>query len=228
MNELVERVKEQGHWRILIHPTAFEKERIPTLLECEELVDKCQVRQRGWYFPHTDAARLRRGLDYIELETDFHLHPEAWRFYQSGQFIFWRALGEDNLENFPGGKPRDVQPGEWLGVLATLFELSEAYEFAARLAQEGALSDRFLLDIKLSGLEGRIMEFSTPDRSLGMECRCIEKELPRVREYLTAEFVPQARELALQHFLWITERFQCLGTARVFRRDQERFFEGRY
>ena len=228
MSELVERIKEQGHWRILVRPTAFVKERIPSLLECEQLVNKCQVRHRGWYFPHTDASRLQRGLEHIELPTDFHLHPEAWRLYQSGQFIFWRALGENNLEGFPGGSPHDVQPGEWLGVLSTLFELSEAYEFTARLAQEGALSDRFVLDIRLSGMRNRTMDFASHDRSMGMRCTCIEEDLPRVNEYRTAEFVPQARELALQHFLWITERFQCPGTKQVFKRDQERFFEGRY
>lgn len=228
MSELVERIKGQGHWRILIRPTVFKRERIPTLMECEQLVDKCQVRQRGWYFPHTGAARLPRGLEYVGLETDFHLHPEAWRFHQSGQFIFWRALGEDNLENFPGGGPRVVQPGKWLGVLTTLYELSEVYEFTARLAQEGVLSDRFVLDITLSGLQGRSMEFASHDRSMGMDCTCIEPELPRVKTYRTAEYVPHARELALQHFLWITERFQCPGAERVFKRDQEKFFEGRY
>lgn len=222
MSELVDRIRAQGHWRVVMRPAVFDEERIPTLSACEQLVDKCQVRQRGWYFPHTDSSRLQRRLNYIELETDFPLHPEAWRLYQSGQFVFWRALGEDNI---PGGS---VQPGQWLGVLATLYELSEVYEFSARLGQEGVLSDRFVLDITLSGLQGRSMEFESHGRSMGTECTCIESELPRAKTYRTVEYVPRARELALQHFLWITERFQCPGTERVFRRDQEKFFEGRY
>lgn len=228
MSQLVERMKEQGHWRVVIKPELFVRERIGSLAECERLVERYQVRHRGWYFPHTDASGLRRGLDYIELETDFPLHPEAWRFYQSAQFAFWAALGEDNLDHYPGRRLNSAEPGKWLSVLATLYRLSEIYEFTARLAQEGVYGDQFSLAIALSGLKGRQMEFGSPDRSMGMDCVCIEESLPREKTFRTADFVPKARDLALEHFLWVTERFQCAGTEHVFRRDQEKFFEGRY
>jgi hypothetical protein len=228
MSKLLEKIKSQGHWQVVIRPEIFEEERIATLAECEQILGKCQVRQRGWYFPHMDSSRLIKGLDYIELETDFPLHPESWRLYQSGQFAFWRALGEDNLDKFPGGSPYEAQPGEWLGVITTLYELSEIYEFAARLAQTGIFADQLQLGITLLGVQGRKMEFHTPARSMGMDCECIELSLPRSKAHRTADFIPRARDLALQHFLWITERFQCPGTERVFRRDQEKFFEGRF
>jgi len=229
MSAVLEKIKEHGNWHVIIRPETFIQERIDLLSLCEELVEKHQVRHRGWYFPHTDASRLQRGLDYIELETDCPPHPEAWRFYQSGQFVFWSALGEDHLEHYPfQGTGREVQPGEWLRVLSSLFRLSEVYEFAARLAQQGVLGDQLCLRVELNGTKGRVMEFSTPDRSMGMNCTCIEESLPRERVFRTSEFIPKARELALQHFIWLSERFQCKALEHVFRRDQERFFEGRY
>jgi len=229
MSELVDRIRGQGHWRMLVRPATFDEERIPTLSACEQVVDKCQVRQRGWYFPHTDSSRLQRRLDYIELETDFPHHPEAWRFYQSGQFVFVKALGEDNLDKYRGGSgAAAAKPGEWLGVLSTLYQLSEIYEFVARLAQDGVLGDQLAVSITLNRLKGRQMAFESPDRSMGDNCKCIEDSLPRLKTYSVADLVSRARELALEHFLWITERFQCPGTERVFRSDQEKFFEGRY
>jgi len=231
MTELLEKIKSRGYWRVLVRPEKYIAERVDTLAKCETLVEENQVRHRGWYFPHTDRSRTRNGLNYVELQTDFRGKYEAWRFYQSGQFAFWSALDEDWLEEFPFRDTSNLpkfKPGESLSVLSTLFRLSEIYEFASRLAQVGLFDDQLYLSIELFGTKNRKMNFWTPDRSMGMNCLCVEPSLPRARTFQTVDFVPRARDLALEHFLWIAERFQCRASEHVFRRDQEKFFEGHY
>ena len=231
MNELLKKIKSRGHWRVLMRPQKYIVERVATLAECETLIEKNQVQHRGWYFPHTDRSKTRNGLNYIELPTDMRGKHEVWRFYQSGQFVFWGALDEDWLEEDPfhdSSTPPKFNSGEILSVLSTLYRLSEIYEFASRLAQSGLFDDRLFLSITLFGTKDREMRFWVPDRSMGINCLCDEPSLPREKTFQTVDFIPKARELALKHFLWIAERFQCGVPEHVFRRDQEKFFEGRY
>ncbi len=229
--KLLEKIRSRGHWQVVARPQKYISERIPSLSDCLRLIEESQVRCRGWYFPHFDSSEVLNGLNYIESGTDFPAKYEAWRFYQSGQFAFLGALGEDWLEEHPFLTKEErsrFAPGEHLNVLSTLYRLSEIYEFVSRLAQAGIFDDHLVLSIELVGTKGRRMVFWDPGRYLGKNCICIEESLPKERTFAVADFISNAREYALQHFLWIAERFQVDASVSVFRRDQEKFFEGRF
>src|ERR1700690_2753896 len=138
-NTLLEKIKSRGYWHIVIRPDAFINERIENLSACQELIQKYQIRYRGWYFPHFNDRDLIRGIDFIEMNTDFvNLQMESWRFYQSGQLAFFCCLQEDwQKESRLTGHSWNIKPGEYLNIIDALYQLAEVYEFTARLAQHG-------------------------------------------------------------------------------------------
>lgn len=229
--EVLHKIKNRGYWHVVIRPMRFIKERIPTLRECTELVQQNQVRHGGWYFPHIEASGVQRRFDYIELASRVWGINEAWRFYQSGQFAYFRGLAEDWLEeNLLLSQPiSDIEPGTLLEILPALHLLSEVYEFTTRLAQAGIFDDVLFLKVNLVGTQDRQLFFWPGQmRFLSTTYVCRVPELPREATFKVTEFVAQSREYSLRHFLWVMEHFGFDASEDLFRRDQEKFFQGRY
>lgn len=230
-NEILDKIKGRGYWHLVARPTRFVKERIPSLRDCQTIVEKQQIKLQGWYFPHIDGNELKRGEDYIETSFSFSGMNEAWRFYQSGQFAFFRGLYEDWLNDniiVPDSIKSTIKASTGLDVLATLYELSQIYEFVARLAQLGIFDDSLYVMIKLvNNAERRLFFWPGTGRHLSLRYMFQAPELARESTFNVTSFVAQSHELAYQHFAWIMERFGFYASEGVFRRDQERFFEGR-
>jgi hypothetical protein len=233
-NELLEKIKSRGHWQILIRPTTFSEERIPTLHECQQLVEQYQVRLRGWYFPHLEPQAPQRRLDYIEQGATFRCINEIWRFYQSGQFVFFRSLDEDWLKESPGLLGRSEpppEPGSVLDTLGILYQLSEAYEFATRLAQQGVFGDSLLLKVSLVGMNDRLLGSWNAREILawGLErgYKCHAPELTWERTFDVGDLVARPQEHSFKHFLWVMDRFGFDAPDTIFKREQERFLERR-
>jgi hypothetical protein len=222
---ILEKIKSRGHWRILVRPSRFIKERLETLQACEALIQKCQVAYRGWYFPH--AREIVRRLDYIEESVSFRGINETWRLYQSANFIFYRGLTEDWVAVERKSEP-SFKPGEALSILSALYQVSEAFEFAARMAQAGVLDEETSLTIDLIGTTGRRLVFWGEPRLLFREYVCREPELPYTYGLCTRELIGSSRETALKHFLWLMERFGFDASPDVFRADQEKFFREQF
>lgn len=206
------------------------KERIQTLEDCQRALEQNQIRL-GWNFPHIDATNVVYMLDYVEFSTTLMHINEIGRFYQSGQFAFYRAFPEDWIEDnelLSTDFKQRLKPGLGLDILATLYGVSETYEFAARLAKRELLDDQFLLKINLVSTVGRQLFFMPGVRKHLFEIyRCQAPALPRELSFEVKDFVARSRELSLQHFSWIMEHFKFYSAETVFKRDQELFFEGR-
>jgi len=74
-------------------------------------------------------------MDWIGQEPEWEQYLELWRFYQSGQFVDFMGLDEDWRDQSKLWPP----PGDWkpclfLDVEETVFQLTEIFEFAARLS----------------------------------------------------------------------------------------------
>ncbi len=223
-NEVLDKIKSRGHWEVIIRPTVFSKERLSSFAEAEQQLRACQVTFRGWYFPH--MRDVRRGLDFIEESVSFQAIHETWRFYQSGQLVFYRGLTEDWSEE--AGYTPAYQPGAALSILSALYAVSEIFEFATRLAQRGVLTPEGLIKINLVGTSGRTLVFWGSDRILFREYTCREEALPRSWTLPAERLMTEGRDLAFQHFLWLMERFGFDASPEVFRADQEKFFRGQF
>jgi hypothetical protein len=128
-----------------LKPTVYEAEAL-SLVQCREIVSASQVLARGWYFPHINRDAISvgsRGM-FVNNETDggvFSRHIERWRMYRSGHFLFtaklWEVPGEEIQERmranmFPDRRS-DIEG--FISFIGQIYSISEAYVFAARLAQ---------------------------------------------------------------------------------------------
>jgi len=222
--EFLEKIKGRGHWHIIIRPKVFVEERIPTLGGCQRIIEQNQIRFRGWSFPYLDSGSLQRKLDHIEHCCAFRFINETWRFYQSGQFVYFGGLVEDWLENDP------TQSGSVLSILSVLYRLSEVYEFATRLAQQEVFGDSVVLKVNLVGMKDRLLWSQNPSELLawGLErgYQCGVAELPRERTFEVGSLVAQSREHSFEHFSWVMDRFGFVPSDVIFKGEQAKFLKG--
>lgn len=98
MSDLTNEIRSKGYWRIDIHPADYVADRVP-YPALKAILERTVVRLRGWDFPHLERQGTeRRGNNWIGSETAWNYIREAWRLYQSGQFVYMRGVIEDWIE----------------------------------------------------------------------------------------------------------------------------------
>ena len=202
MSELLEKIRSRGHWQVRIMPAQFNEELIPDVAELERILDRTFVRFRGWEFPHLGSNPLVHCKDessngWIGQETDWCHYVELWRFYQSGQFIYYSGIKEDwqnqcQLPCLYGG----IEPGEALDVLDTLLRFSEIFEFASLLTFPPSGDGRISLEITISGLQGRAL-WDKPGGLYAPENHQCYKEKYRYQQVFSFIDLANAKEPAL-------------------------------
>lgn len=230
---IINRVKSRGYWDVIIRPTEFARERL-TLQQCKELVDECKVRLRGWYYPHISRRHPPQvgGVDYVESLIDWSGYIEIWRMYQSGQFTHLFGCREDWLGERTGilatSRYSDIQPGSVLGVVMTLFSMTEIYEFASRLAEKELFDQNAFLSITIHGMNGRRLIFFDDKRTLFEDYICQINDLPQKKTVRITDLLGKGREMALDDTIWVLHRFNWMNVSRdMLREDQEKLYERR-
>jgi hypothetical protein len=210
ISTLSNEIRSRGYWEVAIRPAHFAAKRLPDISSLYPIVSKTFVTLRGWDFPHVEpSAKTRINIDWIGQEFVWEIHLSAWRFYQSGHFIFLGGMPVDWRENssiWPASD--DWEPGSLLGVGDAIFRFTEIFEFAARLAQSEAGDDPMHVDVTVGNLKDRCLyaERGTswlpyPKHQTSMdEYRCSE-------ELSQAELLATARQTALRAANELFKRF---------------------
>jgi len=230
---VLKKIKSRGYWKVIIRPTQFNKERL-SLQGCRQIVQECKVMLRGWDYPHISSRHPPHigGVDYVESLTDWNGHKELWRMYQSGQFVHLFGCHEDWLGEpipiFAPSRYSHIKPGSVLGVIMTLYSVTEVYEFASRLAQKNLFEGAAFLSITLHGMENRKLTFFESGRLLFDDYICFINDLQQEKTIAVNELLGRGYEMALDHTLWILERFNWTSPPReILKEDQKKFLEGR-
>ena len=63
--ELKATIRAHAHWRVMVRPTRFQADRIPTLERCWKTMEECAVSLRGWGYPHIDRENRGYASDSI-------------------------------------------------------------------------------------------------------------------------------------------------------------------
>ena len=80
----VDKIQSRGHWRVVVRPSTFVKDRVKNILDLKPLLESCAVKLRGWDFPHIDyRTEIEIGDDWVAQPVDWEMYIEYWRFYQS-------------------------------------------------------------------------------------------------------------------------------------------------
>jgi hypothetical protein len=234
-SELPVPVLKYPHWRINFRPGEFEKELIPNLGKCLEIIQRTKLSLRGWDYPHLSREDKREyGNNWISSWSDFMGHNEYWRFFQSGQFIHLFSVREATEPDFKRHVQRTVSRVDWekvpgfFSILNFVYTVTEIFEFAARLCEAGVYEGRLNVDIQIKGIKGFILIFTDWDRDVGDYYSAKSNELRHSWEIETSVIIAESTKHSLTAIAWFFERFGWLPPPiEIFRKDQENLLTGR-
>ncbi len=157
-------INSPGCWRVVLRPLRYQKERF-THAQIRDLLRKNAVKLRGWSFPHHRDEGLANRMGYVDFanESNVMIHRlEYLRFYQSGQFLYYGNLREDDPEQMKKWNESAREMGEPEGVkilrfVNAIYCITEFFEFARRLANGGVFDSGMEYQIRLSGSLNRLL-----------------------------------------------------------------------
>jgi len=232
------------HWRVNFRPNNYDPDRIASLSECQAIVERHQVRMRGWYYPHIShqPGEAGAGSSWVGNWTgDGWRHIEYWRFYQSAQFIHLFSVNEvadtdwhqKLLTDTKGhlSHYRDLNLDEAPGFMSTvniLRTMSEIVEFAARLAAAGVYEGSVIIDISLVKVKGLVLTTDW-NRAWHEYYSASESTVKRRKVVNIEELISSPVAITHEWTAWV---YQCFGwlnpSAEVIKKDIEEYRAGRY
>ncbi len=232
-DSFIETIKSRGYWRINFQPTG--KPANLTLPECGELIEKNNVKLRGWYYPfHGHGAADNHGIEnhnkYCLGWIDSGEFKEFWHMYQSGQFLHYSAMEEDWMTPETEGtrfSNIELEPGKYLNFVGSLtYYLTEIMEFLTRLHKAGLYQDGAYVNISLNNTKGR--QLSSIDGSRRLSTPRVTQESPIVFEktYTPDELQQPARDLAIEPIVHFFTLFNMpdINVDQVIKVDQETLY----
>lgn len=241
--ELPVQVLKYPHWRVNFRPSDYKEDLIPSLGKCFEIIEKNKLSLRGWDYPHLGRRDTERGQgnNWVASWSDFMGHYEYWRFYQSGQFLHlfsvreateieWRKKLESEMKSQLSYK-NDIDwekvPG-FISIINFTYNVTEIYEFAARLCQSQIYTGTINIKIELRGIKGFIL--SAPwDRIWHSYYAASEDILAKSVNYESDQLIAMSKDVALESIAWFFERFGWLNPSmNVIANDHENLLKGRY
>jgi len=225
---VLDKIRTRGYWRVVIRPARFEQNHIGSCSDLFPIVEKNSVRFRGWEYPHVDRQRPhQRGVDWVGQETSWELYLEVWRLFLSGQFVHNFAVTEDWRDQsrlWPADD--DWAPGRYLHAIDSVYELTEIFEFAARLAPTPAGASLMHVEIVVGKLKGRRLVVGGRGVHMGTPHQTATTDWRHVWQGLQTDLIAQPRELAA---LAAQDLFACFGekmSLEILRLAQENMGRG--
>jgi len=150
-NPIVDKSFSRARWQISIQPSEFMEAQLKDLRHCEDFIQHNAVRARGFPgLPCVNPAAIQQDPagKWIAGEVDHAPNPpwanlERWVLFRSGLFLHNRGLVEhEQLEKN-------------LHYLEVIRLVTQVFRLAARMANEGIVSPRGTIRIKLHNIAGR-------------------------------------------------------------------------
>ena len=230
MNAILSKIRTRGHWEVNIKPTEFLDNRIESLGRCKEIVRSLSVQFRGWDYPHYDTINMpTNGINYAEQSFEWEHYIEFWRYYQSGQFIHFFGMWEDWQDQVTRWERLTSGPGEVLSIVGAVYTFTEIYEFASRLAAKTLLGNNCKISVALHKTRGRTLRMLDRGRILSGTYTTTLDSIPRDVTVSVEELMGKSVELALDHTIWVFQRFNWDNVPRtVLQEDQRKLIERRF
>ena len=168
MSALLEKIRSRGYWKVVVRPTTFVEKRVLDKKALDHILRTTSVSLGGWSFPHVDDfIELDSGTDWIGQKKTH----ELWRFYQSGQFVYYFGMAEDWRDDITGQSPlpnnghRRVD----LDIKDVVAQFTEVFEFAARLSFTDAGDSGTRVEVVAGNVEDHVpcLALIAPESCLG-------------------------------------------------------------
>jgi hypothetical protein len=234
--QIIEKIKPRGYWRINFQPLVDEI-KFKSLNDCKEAVQNNRVQLRGWDYPHfpirkDDTSNTELGKNYFAGYVDWFNHIEYWRMFQSGQFIHYLALREDwsELDGWNIVENQNLKQGAFLGIVGTIYQMTEIFEFLSRLTAEGIYNEGVRVSITLENTEKRAlrMEDSMRDFFMAGKYESDMISMPFLNEYSKDDLITKPHQIALEVIMYFFERFNWdRMPLDSFKKDQDDFLKNK-
>ena len=227
-------VREEPHWRVVIHPGSYEKERIPSLAECWSIMERSRVGWRHPEYPIIGREEERaEGEDWIASWADYGVQREYWRLYRSGQFVHLRGLWLERREHdaamsaFAERHPSETSPCGHIDINTLVQTPLEIVTFAGRLGIARALDHHPLIEIAMRGLDSHVLLTTDPWRGEPRDAHYAKSDTfthtwtPPLLDLATSPeaLAAEATRALLAHF-----EYTSASTEQI-ERDQKRFLD---
>ncbi|MBI2797433.1 MAG: hypothetical protein HYX65_12100 [Gemmatimonadetes bacterium] len=222
------KIRERGYWRVAIRPTRFVEKRVP-YRELALAMQECAVSLRGWPYPFVQGE-IAKLAHHIQSDVDALGYKEAWRFYESGQFVHFFSMREDWFEEVPfAGDLKEIAPGSVLSIDSTIFTFTEFFLFAQRLTERFSFGPEIVIEFAMHGLKGRRLRRFEPNFASFLAPKQAAIDSWTGSSTVSPErLIASAPELAREklHELW--ERFSWEQSDEQMRDAQRRLIEQRW
>ena len=206
MSGLLDTIRSKGYWRVVIRPNHFVEQRVEDIAALKPILEKSSVRLRGWDFPHVNGkGKAYPDRDSIAQEFEWKEYHEFWRFYQSGQFIYYGGFVSDWRESASDHK--GVERHKTLRAVDMVVRFTEVFEFAARLALTQVADTQTHIEIKASGLKDRSIWFNPEKYDPWPTLKAHVAEFRYEDDVPNAKLMAESRELALVAARELFKRF---------------------
>jgi len=235
-DEIIKKIKSKGYWEINIRPDIYNSQRLERQ-KIKDIVRSAVVELRGWDYPHfrDSEGEPYPILDGIEKIINWSNHIEFWRMTKSANFYHLLALREDWMKDVEyrniWSRGDELKGEKWLGVLGTLYTLTEIFEFAKRLATQNIFDDNVIIDIKLYDLKNRQLVVDSYNRVPFLFPRIAKITEPwnyHTQSFSVNDVQNKPDQLALDAFLDLIYLFEWENPPiETFKNDIQKFLQGK-
>jgi len=232
---LIEKIKRRGYWRINFQPL-IDVQKLSSIRECEEIIEKNTVNLRGWDYPHFprrkgDDTGLEREENFLQGWIDWEDRLESWRLYLSGQFIHHIALWEDWPENskFNAEIHKKIKPLTSLEVIeSVIYQITIMFEFLSRFGSVGVYDEGVFVSVGLFNTKNRKLWFLNPERYFYTYKYTTEaKKIEFSEKFSKDVIISEPKNLALKVIKNIFDKFGWNPSVEQIKNDQDKLLSGR-
>ena len=214
MSELLNKIKSRGYWKVIIRPATFVEKRVRYRSDLLTIIEKNSVEYRGRCFPLMRGyGMLDEGPNWVGQEIRLDPIVKLWRFYQSGQLVYYSAMPEDwNSELSIGPQDNRVSyrnSHKALEISDVVVRFAEIFELAARLSLTEAGDHGIHIEIVVDNLKDHIIRPRAHDNTNATWVKEAQRLPMRyANDFRQGELLAQPRELSLEP---AGELLDCFG-----------------
>ncbi|WP_215115399.1 helix-turn-helix domain-containing protein [Exiguobacterium sp. s80] len=224
-NEIFSIIQKAGYWKITIKPTHYKENRINTLSECANRLYKNKLSLRGWDFPH--ISTLENGNRFVQTSEKFMHYNEFFRFFKSGQFVYYKAMYEESMEDYYQSKVN----GKGLEIISTLLLFTEIFEFASRMFAQEDMGSHITVNIEAFDIKDRQLFFYDARALYTQYVSKLEDKIEIKKDMSIEQLITESSELAIKASNDFFEIFNLDTNTEifngVFKEEQEKLLSGR-
>lgn len=230
--EVLDKIKSKGYWEVMIRPTSFVKRF--NLVEAKTWLEKICVRYYGWTVPviTNNSEQCFFGQNYVEGIFDNYGVIEVWRFYTSGQLVYYRGFIEDwqagNWYTGIASRETGKSATKVKGIAVTVNEVTMFYQLAKQMLETNKITDQLKVMITLHDIKDRTLATDSAMSILYDDYTCRIPNFILDNDYSKEQLVNKYAEISMNALVEIATVFNWTkdGVQTVLKQHLQKYLSG--